>query len=227
MSDSNNVGDQSSLPIHNMESALVIALYARVSTSDQQQNPETQLAKLREFCQSQGLAVYGEYIDRSPANDLVHWVRWRDLLDDAARKKFSSVLVFKLDRVFCSVKHNHDTLAAWGIVGVSFMSLTEQFDTSTALGRLLLNLLASLPVFELELIRQSVKPGMDRARRQGIKIGRPKVTDRREFERRFGDILGRLNDQKISRRQALRELGTEYAPSKRLIYSGYQPDGPR
>ena len=58
---------------------------------------------------------------------------------------------------------------------VSFKSLREQFDTSTALGRLLLNLLASLAEFELELIREQVKASMDRAARQGKKIGRPRV----------------------------------------------------
>ena len=62
-----------------------------------------------------------------------------------------------LDRAFRSVKHIHDTLAAWEMVGVSFKSLREQLDTSTALGRLLLNLLAALAEFELELIRERVK----------------------------------------------------------------------
>ena len=92
--------------------------------------------------------------------------------------------MFKLDRAFRSVKHMHDTLAAWELVGVSFKSLREQFDTSTALGRLLMNLLASLAEFELELIRERVKAGMDRARRQGKHIGRPRVTDRRGFKNR-------------------------------------------
>ena len=94
---------------------------------------------MRDFCAAQGLDIYGEYVDYAPANDLAHRIRWRALLDDAAKKKFSVVLVFKLDRAFRSVKHMHDTLAAWELVGVSFRSIREQFDTSTALGRLLLN----------------------------------------------------------------------------------------
>ena len=61
--------------------------------------------------------------------------------------------MFKLDRAFRSVKHMHDALSAWEMVGVSFKSSREQSDTSTALGRLLLNLLAALAEFELELIR--------------------------------------------------------------------------
>ncbi len=203
-----------------------VALYARVSTSDKEQNVETQLLPLRDFCLTQGWEVYREYVDHAPANDLAHRIAWRQLLDDAARRRFSVVLVFKLDRAFRSVKHMHDTLAAWEMVGVSFKSFREQFDTSTALGRLLLNLLAALAEFELELIRERVKAGMERARRQGHRIGRPKVTDRKGFNKRFGDILERLNGGAISRRRAAKELGIGYATLKRLLdaESSEKPD---
>src|SRR5918999_5848009 len=194
-----------------------VALYARVSTSDKDQNPETQLIPLRDFCSAQGWELFREYVDRAPASDLTHRIRWRQLLDDAAKRRFSVVLVFELDRAFRSVKHMHDTLAAWELVGVNFRSLREQFGTSTALGRLLLNLLASLAEFELELIRERVKAGMERARRQGRRIGRPRVIDRRGFSHRFGDILERLIQGDISRRQAAKELKIGYATLKRLL----------
>ncbi len=194
-----------------------VAIYARVSTSDGEQNPDTQLLPLRDFCIAQEWDVFDEYIDHAPANDLAHRTQWRKLLDDAAKRRFKMVVVFKLDRAFRSVKHMHDTLAAWEIVGVSFKSYREQFDTSTALGRLLLNLLASLAEFELELIRERVKAGMDRARRQGKRIGRPKVTDRRGFKNRFGAILERLKAGDISRRKAAKELNIGYATLKRLL----------
>jgi DNA invertase Pin-like site-specific DNA recombinase len=196
-----------------------VALYARVSTSDKDQDPLTQLLPLRDFCTAQGWEVYREYGDQAPANDLAHRTQWRQLLDHAAKRRFSVVLVFKLDRAFRSVKHMHDTLTAWELVGVSFKSLREQFDTATALGRLLLNLLASLAEFELELIRERVKAGMERARRQGKKIGRPKVTDRKGFSKRFGAILERLLKGDISRRQAAKELNIGYATLKRLLDS--------
>ena len=102
-------------------------------------------------------------------------------------------------------------------MGVSFKSLREQFDTTTAIGRLLLNLLASLAEFELELIRERVKAGMDRARRQGQRIGRPKVTERKGFSRRFGAVLERLEEGTLSRRQAAKELGIGCATLKRLL----------
>ena len=194
-----------------------VAVYARVSTSDKEQNPDTQLLPLRDFCEAQGYEVHDEYIDYAPANDQAHRTEWRRLLDDAAKRRFKMVLVFRLDRAFRSVKHMHDTLAAWEMVGVSFKSSREQFDTSTALGRLLLNLLAALAEFELELIRERVKAGMDRARRQGKRIGRPKVMDRRGFKNRFGAILERLRTGDISRRKAAMELNIGYATLKRLL----------
>ena len=194
-----------------------VAIYARVSTSDKNQDPETQLMPLRDFCIAQGLEVYDEYVDYASANDLARRIRWRRLLDDAAKRRFKMVLVFKLDRGFRSVKHLHDTLSAWELVGVSFNSIREHFDTSTAIGRLILNLLAALAEFELELIRERVKAGMDRARRQGKRIGRPKVTDRRGFKNRYGAILERLRSGEISRRKAAKELDIGYATLKRLL----------
>ncbi|MCL5962730.1 MAG: recombinase family protein [Chloroflexi bacterium] len=96
-------------------------------------------------------------------------------MDDDAKRRFKVVLVFKLDRAFRSVKNMHDTSGVRGTLGISFQSLREQFDTSTALGRLLLNLLGSLAEFELEPIRERVRAGMERARRQGKRNGRPRT----------------------------------------------------
>ena len=200
-----------------------VAIYARVSTADREQNPETQLMPLRDFCHAQGWEVYQEYVDTASALDVAHRTAWQRLLDDATKRKFKIVLVFKLDRAFRSVKHMHDTLHTWEALGIAFKSTREQFDTSTALGRLLLNLLAALAEFELELIRERVKAGMDRAARQGKKIGRPRVTDRRGFQSRYKTILERLSAGDISRRRAAKELGIGYATLKRLLDSNF-PD---
>ena len=194
-----------------------VALYSRVSTTDRDQDPETQLVALRDYCRVQGWQVAREYIDQASARDLAHRRAWRDLLDDGARRRFRAVVVLKLDRGFRSVKDMHDTLATWDALGIQFKSIREQFDTGTAVGRLLLNLLAAVAEFELEMIRERVKAGMDRARRQGRRIGRPRVTDRRGFKRRFVDILERLRSGNISRRRAAMELGIGHATLKRLL----------
>ena len=200
-----------------------VALYARVSTSDKDQDPETQLMALRDWCRANTWTVAKEYVDRASARDLAHRTAWRELLDDCAKRRCKVVAVFKLDRAFRSVKEMHDTLAAWELLGVEFRSLREQFETSTAVGRLLMNLLAAVAEFELEMIRERVKAGMDRARRQGKRIGRPSVKERRGFKKRFGAVLERLRTGQISRREAAKELGIGYATLKRLMDA--QSDG--
>jgi len=194
-----------------------ISLYARVSTADKDQDPETQLLALRDYCRANGWTVVHEYVDKAPANDLNGRKQWRLLLDDAAKRKFNTVLVFKLDRAFRSVKHLHDTLSVWEMVGVSFRSVREQFDTTTAVGRLMMNMLAALAEFELEMIRERVKAGMDRARRQGKRIGRPPVMSRRGFKTRCMAVLKRVDAGELSKRQAARELGIGFATLKRIM----------
>ena len=80
-----------------------VGLYARVSTADKDQNPETQLLPLREFVAAQGWTVAGEYVDHASATDQRVREAWRRLLDDAARRRVDLVLVWRLDRAFRSV----------------------------------------------------------------------------------------------------------------------------
>lgn len=163
------------------------------------------------------VTVTKEYVDVASATDLGHRVEWRKLLDDAAKRRFDAVLVFKLDRAFRSVKHMHDTLAVWEPLGVSFLSAQEGFDTSTALGRLLLNLLASLAEFELELIRERVNAGMERARRQGKRIGRPGGTSDPTFRPRWEALRGPVAAGEMPIAQAAKELGVARATVRRLL----------
>ena len=55
---------------------------------------------MRDFCAAQDWKIAGEYIDHAPANDQAHRTAWRLLLDDAGKRRFSVVFVFKLDRAF-------------------------------------------------------------------------------------------------------------------------------
>ncbi len=194
-----------------------VAIYARVSTADKEQDPETQLIAVRFFCEALGWTVHREYVDRASAMDLRHRQEWRTLLDDAARRRFQMVVVFRLDRAFRSVKEMHETLAAWGAVGVDFTSVRERFETSTALGRLLLNLLASLAEFELEMISERVRAGMDRAKREGKQLGRRSVWDRPGFEAQFWKALEALTAGNISKGEAASQLKIGHATLNREL----------
>ena len=195
-----------------------VCLYARVSTSDKDQNPATQLLPLREFVKAQEWQIYAECVDYAPATDITHRTQWRDLLDDASKRRFDLVLVWRMDRAFRSVLDAATTLERLRSWGVGLRSYSEPWlDTTSPFGEALYYITVAYAQLERGILRERVKAGMERARKQGHKIGRPRVMDRRGFKRRFGVILERLTLGQISRHQAARELQIGYATLKRLI----------
>ena len=72
-----------------------VAIYGRVSTADGDQNPESQLIPLREFTTAQEWSCFMEYVDHAPATDLARRTSWRRLLEDASRRRFDLVLVWR------------------------------------------------------------------------------------------------------------------------------------
>ncbi|HZA22599.1 MAG TPA: recombinase family protein [Dehalococcoidia bacterium] len=195
-----------------------IAIYARVSTSDKDQDPQTQLLQLREFISAQDWTVYGEFVDFAPATDLLHRVQWRQLLDDASKRRFDLLLVWRMDRAFRSVLDAATTLERLRTWHVGLRSFSEPWlDTTSPFGEALYYITVAYAQLERGILRERVKAGMERARKQGKKIGRPRVMDRRGFKNRFGAILERLIKGDISRRQAARELKIGYATLKRLL----------
>jgi putative DNA-invertase from lambdoid prophage Rac len=195
-----------------------VGIYARVSTTDKDQNPQTQLLALREFVKAQGWETFREYVDQASATDLVHRTAWRELLDDASKIKFDLLVVWKMDRAFRSVLDAATTLERLRTWGVGLRSYTEPWlDTTSPFGEALYYITVAYAQLERGILRERVRAGMDRARKQGHQIGRPKVTDRPGFKSRFGAILEQLTQGKISRRRAAKKLRIGYATLKRLL----------
>ena len=107
-----------------------VALYARVSTSNGQQDPEMQLRELREYAKHRGLIIIGEYVDRiSGSKDSRPALN--QLMTDASRRKFDAVLVWKLDRFGRSLRHLVNAIAELEALGVAFISFRDNLDLST------------------------------------------------------------------------------------------------
>ncbi len=195
-----------------------MALYARVSTRDKDPNPETQLLRLRQFVgQHPDGHIAQIYIDQASANNLLHRTAWRQLQDDTIQHRFDAVLVFKLDRAFRSVKNMRDMLNVWDPLSIGFLSAQEGFDTTTALGRLLLNLLASLAEFELETIRERVKAGIDRAKQAGKTIGRRAITDDPDHWSHVQAAVGAIQVGEWSYRKAAKKYGVSVSSIQRAM----------
>src|SRR5438094_9779614 len=118
-----------------------VAVYARVSTSNGNQDPEMQLHELREYAELRGWTIAAEYVDHGVSGSKESRPALNRLISDAQRRKFDAVLVWKIDRWGRSLKHLVTSLADLDAYGVAFVSLRDNLDLSTQSGRLMLQLL--------------------------------------------------------------------------------------
>lgn len=194
------------------------SIYARVSTADKDQDPETQLLPLREFCEAQGLEVVGEFVDQAPATDLLRRTAWRNLLDQASKRKMDLLLVWRIDRAFRSVLDAAQTLERLRSWGVGLRSYQEPWlDTTSPFGEALYYITVAYAQLERGILRERVKAGMDRARRQGRKVGRPSVTRRPGFQRDLEAVKAEIAAGTLSRRGAAKRLDIGRATLDRLL----------
>lgn len=151
-----------------------VALYARVSTGDKEQTPETQLYALRKYCERVEWEIVEEYVDIAQAKDYRKRKAWQKLQKDARQYKFRVVVVFKLDRAFRSVRECENCLSDWQDRNIAFKCITQDvIDTTTAMGKFVLQVMAAAAELESSLISDRVKAGMERARNEGKHLGRP------------------------------------------------------
>ena len=155
-----------------------VGIYARVSTSDRDQNPATQLLPLREFVTSQGWTITGEFVDHASATDLRGRIAWGDLLDQASKHRIDLVLVWRIDRAFRSVHEAANTLQRLRGWNVGLRSYSEPWlDTTSPFGEALYYITVAYAQLEGGIISERVKSGMDRAKRQEKTLGRPRAVN--------------------------------------------------
>ena len=143
------------------------AIYARVSTANNGQNPEMQLGELREHCQRRGWEIVGGYVDSGVSGSKERRPQLDRLLADCRRRRVDVVLVYRYDRFARSLRQLVNALEEFRSLGIEFISLHEGVDTSTPNGRLVFGIFASIAEFERELIRDRVKSGIAAARSRG------------------------------------------------------------
>lgn len=151
-----------------------VALYARVSTLNNQ-DPEMQLAELRDYVNRRGWQISEEYTDQGVSGSKESRPALNRLMADACRRRFDAVLVWKIDRFGRSLKHLVNALAELAALGVAFISLRDNLDLSTPSGRLMFQIIGAMAEFERALIQERVRAGISNARAKGKRIGRPRV----------------------------------------------------
>jgi DNA invertase Pin-like site-specific DNA recombinase len=152
-----------------------IALYARVSTSNGHQDPEMQLRELREFVERRGWQVAEVYTDAGVSGSKASRPALNRLMTDAGRRRFDAVVVWRFDRFARSVSHLLRALEEFQALGIDFVSLSENVDTSTPTGKMVFTVLGAVAELERSLIVERVKAGLRNARAKGKRIGRPRA----------------------------------------------------
>jgi len=191
----------------NRESHKAVALYARVSTLDQ--NCELQLADLRRYA-GHRFDQSHEYVDEGVSGTQRRRPQLDALVRDAHKRLFDVVLVWKFDRFARSLKHLIDALEEFRVLGIDFISFTEGIDTTTSSGQLLFHVVGAVAQFERDLIAERVRAGMAQARAMGKKIGRPRAVVDRE-------MVAQLRVQGLSLRMIARTLSVPVSRVRRAL----------
>src|SRR5215470_18692635 len=191
---------------------MMVALYARVSTSDQ--DPEVQLAPLRAHAAHRGWEVVEEFIDRGISGAKERRPALDRLMKAAWAGRFRAVLVWRFDRFARSVKHMVTALESFRTSHVEFISLQEQFDTATPIGQAMFTIIGVMAQLERDIIRERVRAGLEHARARGIRLGRPATRvdseDLLTLHRqglRVPDLAQRFHCSRSTIRRRLRQAG--------------------
>jgi DNA invertase Pin-like site-specific DNA recombinase len=150
-----------------------IAIYARVSTD--KQSTENQLLELRTLCTKLGYTIVQEYTDNgiSGAKSRDERPALNDLLKDATRRKFDMVMCWSIDRLGRSLQHLVEILNELQALKVDLYFQQQGMDTSTPSGRMIFSVFGAIGEFERNLLRERVLAGQQRAKANGVKLGRP------------------------------------------------------
>ncbi len=186
-----------------------VAVYARVSTLEQ--STENQLEDLRSYVQQRGWEIWQEYIDAGISGTKDSRPAINKLMNNARKRKFDTVLVWRFDRFARSTKHLVLALEEFKSLGIQFVSYQENVDTGSPLGNAIFTIIGAMAQLERDIIAERVKAGLRRAKNRGKRLGRPKGTAQ-DVKR-----IIRLKNEGLSLRQIARRLRISKSTVARLL----------
>ena len=151
-----------------------VALYARVSTTGHGQDVGLQLDELRQVAAQRGWTAT-DYVDEGVSGSKDRRPSLDRMMADARAGKLDVVVVWRFDRFARNTGHLLAAMEEFRALGVAFVSLREQIDTSTPMGKAMFTIVSAISELERDLIRERVVAGVQRATANGKHCGRPKV----------------------------------------------------
>ena len=156
------------------------AIYARVSTNGQ--TTSNQLRQLRKVARNTGWKVVQEYIENgvSGAKGREQRPQFDALCKAAVRREFDVVMAWSVDRLGRSVQDLIAFLNEIHAVGVDLYLDKQGIDTTTPAGKAMFQMMGVFAEFERAIMRERINAGLERARAQGKRLGRPPISESME-----------------------------------------------
>jgi site-specific DNA recombinase len=155
------------------------AIYTRKSSEEGLEQSFNSLDAQREACEAYILSqrhegwnvISNRYDDGGYSGGNMERPGLKRLLDDIAAKRVDTVVVYKVDRLTRSLADFAKMVEQFDKQGVSFVSVTQQFNTTTSMGRLTLNVLLSFAQFEREVTGERIRDKIAASKRKGMWMG--------------------------------------------------------
>jgi len=150
-----------------------VALYARISTDDKGQDLDTQLFHLRKMAELHGYTIYNEYTDEASGRTVSGRKGYQQMMSDAGKHRFDMIMTYKLDRLHRNVREAISFMDQLNMMGISLNITSQNINTSTAMGRAMMQIVAVFAELESANTGERVKIGMERAKAQGKQCHAP------------------------------------------------------
>lgn len=152
-----------------------VALYSRVSTDKQEKGLQSQTRSLLDYCKTKGITNFEVFEDFNVSGSKSSRPELDRMLKEVREHKIDTVIVHSFSRYARSTKFLLDTLEEFASKGINFISLTENVDLSTPIGKAMFTIISAIATLEKDLVSTRVKNGLLNARAKGKKIGRPQT----------------------------------------------------
>ena len=189
-----------------------VVIYGRTSTT-KNQSVDHQLRELREISKRNNWEIVEEYLDKGISGSLGRDGRpsFDRLLKDVNRKKFDGILVWSIDRLGRSLQDLVSFLNDVQSKNIDLYIHQQGLDTSTPTGKMMFQMCGVFAEFERSMIRERVMAGLDRARSQGKRLGRPPIPPITV------DKIKRLRGEGLSLRKIAKQVGISTTKVHQLV----------
>lgn len=164
-----------------------VAIYLRVSTIEQ--TTLNQEIELKSYCERNNYDIYKIYKDEGVSGIKTSRPQLDLMLQDMRNKLFDAIIVWKFDRLGRSTSHLLQVLEELKNKNVRLIATSQSIDTDTPMGKFFFTILSGFAEMEREIIKERIKLGLERRKKEGKSLGRPIGSKDKKYRKKSGYLL--------------------------------------